>query len=188
MSATTTALASSSYCAFVVRVSKPTGLPNANVPVGVVQDDTQIATIWTDASGTAKLCDVSVRPVDIVIGTQDCGLVVIKGVRLAWPETRNLFAVYDQKYCNELTLADHCLLLLRVQDKEGNLLPGALFSSGLRRPEFSDRFGRIFASIRSGQILEGTITKEGLDPIHISEQCPKGEENDAERKVVMQRR
>src|SRR5260370_42578537 len=86
------------YCAYEVRVSKPSGGTFANVPVGMVERGIQIATAWTTANGTAKFCDAPFHVVDIVVGMSACGygLVLVKNVKPTWPTTRRVLVTYAQ--------------------------------------------------------------------------------------------
>lgn len=176
------------YCAYEVKVSRPLGDPFSNVPVGLVEKGTQVATVVSDAHGTARFCDAPLHAVDIVVGTQGCGVVVVKGIKPTWPATRDVFVTYDETHCRELVPADQCLVLLRVRNEDGHPLAGALLKSGQAEQDMSDIFGRIFSSIRSGEKLQGTLTHKGLEPAHISEQCISGDERDLELKVVLHRR
>jgi hypothetical protein len=66
------------YCAYEVRVNKPSGLPFANTPVGIVDKGTQIGTGTTDANGVARLCDAPVHKIDIAVGTVGQGLTIVR--------------------------------------------------------------------------------------------------------------
>jgi hypothetical protein len=180
-------MGASSYCAFAVKVRKPSGVPFNNVPVGMVEKGTQGATVWTDANGTARFCDAPLHAVDIVVGTQ-CGIVLVKSVKPTWPATRDIFVTYDDTYCNEFTFPDHCQVLLRIQDEDGRPLIGAKFESGRSERGVSDVFGRIFASIKSGEKLEGVLMNEGRETVRISERCVQDDEHDVELKIVLHKR
>ena len=183
----TTAMGAPSYCAFDMKVSKPSGAPFANVPGGMVEKGIQVATVVTDANGKASFCDAPLHAVDIVIGTQDCGVVLVRGVKPTWPVTREIFVTYDRAHCGELVFPDHCQVLLRIKDEEGRPLAGTEFGSGRSERDVSDVFGRIFRSIRSGEKLEGVLRKEGREPVHISERCVQEDERDVERDVVLRK-
>jgi hypothetical protein len=181
------AIGAPSYCAFEVKVRKPSGVPFANVPVGIVEKGTQVATVVTDARGSAKFCDAPLQAVDIVVGTY-CGGVLVKNVRPKWPTTRDIFVTYDGPYCAEVVFPDHCQVLLRVHDEEGRPVAGAHFDSVPSEREASDAFGRIFRLLKSGEKLEGILTKEGCVPARVSERCVRDNEHDVELNVVLRKR
>jgi hypothetical protein len=180
--------AESTYCAFEVRVSKPSGVPFAKVPVGLVQRGTQFATVFTDAKGLARICDAPLHAIDIVVGGDLCGLVLVKNVKPTWPTTRQVFVTYVEEGCPHFTFPDHCQALLQIEDEKGKSLAGARFEGRPAVPGVSDVFGRFFRTLKRGEKLEGTVTKEGYEPARVSEQClPEGEDT-VEAKVVLHKR
>ncbi len=66
------------YCSFEVKVSKPSGVPFAKVPVALVENRTQFGTVFTDANGLARICDAPLHRVDIVVGIDLCGMVLVE--------------------------------------------------------------------------------------------------------------
>jgi len=182
------AMVASPYCAYEVKVRNPSGIPFANVPVGMVEHGAQRATALTDSSGLAKFCDAPLQPVDFVTGTLDCGVVLVKGVKPTWPETREILVTYDKAHCGgELTFPNSCRILLRVHDEQGRPLGGAAFDFGPSERSISDAFGRIFRSVKSGENLDGVIKLEGRMPAPISERCIRGNERDVEQTVVLRK-
>jgi hypothetical protein len=176
------------YCAFEVRVSKPSGAPFAKVPVGLVQSGTQFATVFTDAKGLARICDAPLHAVDIVVGGDVCGLVLVKNVRPTWFTTRQVFVTYAEEECSHFWFPDHCRALLRIEDERGQPLSGARFDGRPSGPGVSDVFGRLFRSLKRGEKLEGTVTKNGYEQAHVSEEClPEGEDT-VETRVVLPKR
>jgi hypothetical protein len=121
------AASESTYCAFEVKVNAPTGLPLAKIPVGLAKAGTQFSTAFTDTSGTARICDAPLSAVDIVVGGDVCGLVLVKKVRPTWPTTRQVFVTYTEEDCPHFIFADHCQALLRAEDERGRPLAGARF-------------------------------------------------------------
>src|SRR5580658_7426226 len=79
-----------SYCAYRVKVSDPQGAPVARVATVVIASGSPIAEKLTDKDGTAEFCDAPLRPVDISVGFAGCGLVINKGVKPRWLQTREL--------------------------------------------------------------------------------------------------
>ena len=176
------------YCAFEVKVTKPSGVPFPNIAVGMVDKGTQVATAVTNSAGVSQFCDAPLHAVDIVVGVQACGVVLVQHVTPEWPVTRNVFVIYDETHCSELVLKDRCQVLLRIQDEEGHPLAGTQFDSGRSERDASDVFGRIFRTIKSGEKLEGVLTKEGRRSALISQSCIRGDERDLELKVVLNKR
>jgi hypothetical protein len=114
----------STYCAFEVRVSKPSRAPFAKVPVGLVERGKEFATVFTDAKGLARICDAPLHALDIVVGGDVCGLVLVKRIR---PTTRQVFVTYEQEGCSHFTFPDHCQALLYIEDEKGQPLAGVRF-------------------------------------------------------------
>ena len=151
----------------------------------MVEHETQRATVFTDTSGLAKFCDAPLHPVDFVVGTQDCGVVLVKGVKPTWPLMREIFVTYDKAHCGgEFIFPNSCQVLLRIHDEDGRPLAGAAFDSGLSERAISDDLGRIFRSIKSGEDLDGILKTVGREPTHILERCVRGDERDIELNVV----
>jgi hypothetical protein len=180
----TAILGAPSYCAYAVNVRTPSGTTLPNVPVGMIERGTQIHTEITDASGSARFCDAPLHPVDLVVGTLDCAVVLVKGVKPTWPETREIDVIYDTGHCGELSFPTSCLVLLRVHNEQGVPVAGAELGSG----EVSDASGRIFRLIKQGESLTGTLTKEGYEKAHISAPCIRGDERNVEKKIVLLKR
>ena len=183
-----TALATgeTSYCSFEVKVSTPAREPVPNVAVSLIRNlQTTLSNTTTDVRGIARFCDAPLGVLDIGVGFDICGLVLVRHVKATWPETLKLFVTYVETPCDHFTFPDQCLVLLRIHDEAGHPVAGARFDSGLSKPDISDAFGRIFRSIKSGEKLEGVLTKDGRKPAHISETCVRQDERDAERKVVL---
>ena len=89
-----------SYCAFEVRVTRPSRAPVVNVPVYLVRDRATIADTTTDVNGLAKLCDAPLKPVDIAVGFDVCGSVVVRDIEATWPAMRQIFVTYMETPCN----------------------------------------------------------------------------------------
>jgi hypothetical protein len=186
------AAAQGSYCSFEVVVRDASGLPVAGVPVGIVEHGSQSATTWTDTMGIAKLCDGSFRAIDIVIGANSCasGIVHIKNVRPTWPRTRSVLAVFSPDPCDGIDLPNRCQLLLRIQDERGQPLLGAELEhpSASPRPDSSDEFGRMFASLKRGESFAGLVTRVGYKPEKIAAECGEGGTSIIEKKVTLKQK
>jgi hypothetical protein len=117
----------STYCAFEIRVRAPSGAPVANIPAGIVDGGVQAATVLTNREGVARICDVPLHRVDVAVGIDLCGLVLIKNVTSTWPNTRQIFATYVPETCPHLVFSRHCQALLRVINDEGRPLARARF-------------------------------------------------------------
>ena len=178
------------YCAYEVKVKKPSGRPFANTPVGVVDQGVQISTAVTDATGVARLCDAPMHRVDIVVGAIGAGLILVKGVKPTWPELRRIVVIRDDRHWDEFTFPDECQVLLRVEDKSGAPIAGAQLDdqswSGRAPNVASDSFGRLFRKLKSGEALDGLIRSQGRIPGHVSAKCIPGSEGEVELKVVLE--
>jgi hypothetical protein len=184
------AAAEPTYCAFEVKVSGPSGTPLAKVPVLMLRRDTTVfAETTTTKDGTARLCDAPLDPVDIVVGFDMCGSVVVRVLKPTWPKIRRVFVTYLQTFCDHLPSDNYCQVLLRVHDEKGRPVAGARFEgSPSDVSDVSDIFGRLFRLVRPGEKLEGVVTKDGRQSDRVSEQCIAYDEHDAELKVVLRNR
>jgi hypothetical protein len=102
------AAAQSTYCAFEVKVSTPSGAPRSKVPVLLIREHkTTFSETNTDASGLARLCDAPLEAVDIVVGFDVCGLVSVRNLHSMWPETKRIFVTFEENPCDHFNLAAH---------------------------------------------------------------------------------
>jgi hypothetical protein len=179
-----------SFCAYEVKVLTASGRPFPRTTVGVIENDTQTGWALTDEAGVARLCDVPIHKVDIVVGAVNCGLVLLKGIRPTWPVTRKISVIRDTTDCTEWTFASACQVLVRVHDEAGKPVAGARFRyrDETNRPArlISDSIGRLFWKLRSGETLEG-IVSAGPDSAVVSQTCVRGNEEDIETSVVLKR-
>jgi hypothetical protein len=164
------------YCAFEVRVRKPSGTPFAKVSVAMVERGGEsgagaLTETQTDATGKATLCDAPLHPVDIIVGLDVCGAVWVRGVRAVWPTTRQIVVTYDGDSCHDFAFSDHCQALLRIQDDGGRPVVGAQFNASPSEQSRSDVFGRLFRSLKNGENLSGVVFKDGYEPAQVSEAC-----------------
>jgi hypothetical protein len=88
-------LAGAPYCAFEVKVMKPSGAPNPNIPVLMVQEGRQTFETKSDANGIARICDAPLGYVDIAAGLDVCGLVTVKDVTPEWLTTVRVFITFE---------------------------------------------------------------------------------------------
>jgi len=183
------AAAESNYCAFEVKVSEPSGAAAAGVPVLMFRKgEIMFSETTTDKSGVARLCDAPLAPVNIVVGFDMCGSVVVRVMRQTWPETQTVFVTYARTFCAHVPIQDRCQVLLRIQDEKGRPLAGARLEGApatSSESDVSDVFGRLFRSIKAGEKLEGAVVKEGWRPARVSHACIEHDEDDIELKVVL---
>jgi len=181
------AVGESNYCAFQIRVSSPAGNPLAEIPVVLgKQNKTTYSETATDSVGIARICDAPMEPVDLVVGLDLCGSVVVRSVKARWPKTQEVFVTYVKTYCDHMAVSQSSQVLLRVQDEMGLPVVGARFEgvlAGDSGSAMSDSLGRIFRVVKRNQRLEGRVTKAGRSsgPISLSV------EDDVELKVVLKR-
>jgi hypothetical protein len=184
-------MAETNYCAFEVKVTRPSGKPVAKVPVYLMRDQRIIANAATDEIGIARICDAPLTTLNIGVGSDVCGSVLIRAVKATWPEVQRIFVTYNQVPCHHFTFEDRCQVLLRIQDQEGTAIVGARFDGKPSAPsglDMSDSYGRLFRHVKEGERLEGIVRKEGYEAGHVSEQCLQQGEHDIELKVLMQKR
>jgi len=175
------------YCAFEVKVSAPSGVPIDKVPVVMIRGDrTTFFETATTANGVARICDAPLESVDIVVGFDVCGSVLIRDLKPSWPKTQRVFVTYVRTFCDHFGIAPGCQVLLRVQDGEGRPVAGARFDgepSGTPGSHVSDALGRLFRSLKRREKLEGVVVREGSEPARISVQCL----DDVELKVILRK-
>ena len=177
------------YCAFEVKVTDPSGAAVAQVPVALHrQRGVVLAETTTDANGVARLCDAPLGAVEIVVGFDICGLVLVRDVKAEWPATRRVYVTYEKVPCPHFVYADTCLVLIRVRDERGEPLAAARIDRRAPTPGvgsgLSDAFGRLFLSVKRGEKVEGVITKEGYESGRFSEVCT----DDIESKVALRKK
>ena len=183
-------IARASYCAYEVTVSKPDGAPAANVPVAIVREGRQLRETRTDGRGVARLCDAPLTSVDVVVGVDLCGSVLVRQILPMWPDMRRVFVTYERETCREGQFSDHCLALVRVTAEDGSPVSGALLGSdgaGASASVQTDAFGRLFIRVGRGETFTGNITKEGRKATRISERCARFGEDLIEDVVIMQK-
>src|SRR5258706_13994254 len=89
------AVAQDTYCAFEVSVHSPTGTPVSNLPVALIRArTTTFSQTTTDAAGLARLCDAPLEYMDVIVGRDVCGLVMVRHRQPTWPEIRRVYVTY----------------------------------------------------------------------------------------------
>ena len=164
-----------SFCAFRVEVKTPAGAP---------LEKQVYAQAVTGKEGSAKLCDAPFEPVDVLVGFDICGSVLVRNLSPTWPETRNVSVTYADAPCDHFGVSQTCRMLIRILDEAGKPVEGALFSGtpyGSEGQSTSDRYGRIFRTMLRQQKIEGFVAKEGRQPARVSSICA----SDAELKVSL---
>ena len=156
-----TATGGTNYCAFEIRVRKPSGTPFAKVPVAIIYKGTQIAEARTDASGTARLCDAPLGVVDIAVGFDVCGS----------------------------QLEDVLLRVADNQGRPvAGVRFGAAASWTASESGLSDSFGRLFLSLKGEEKVRGLVTKRGYEPASVSQTCHPHVDPKMEIKIVLRKR
>jgi hypothetical protein len=177
------------YCAFQVKVTTPSGAPVARVPVAMILSNrTTRAETTTNSTGIARLCDAPIEAVDIVVGVDLCGSVLVRQVKAEWPSTREVFVTYVTTFCDHVGVAGDCQVVARIYDEGAHPLAGAKFAPRGSPPKAesgaSDSLGRLFLSVKRAEKVEGTILKEGYGPVDFSSVCT----DDIEPKIVLRKR
>ena len=81
----------------------------------------------TDAKGVARICDAPLESVDIAVGFDACGLVMVRSLHPKWPDTIKLFVTFEDNPCEHFALSEFCQVLVRVKDPTGKPIPGVRF-------------------------------------------------------------
>jgi len=175
------------YCAFEVKVVTPSGVPAPRVPVLLIRHHTTTyAETTTSSNGLARLCDAPLESVDIAVGFDICGSVVVRNLSPSWPETHHVYVTYAPSPCDHFATSGRCRILMRVQDVAGQPVGRAQFrglSSGVSVHGTSDQFGRMFFSFARDETVKGLITNDGDLPENVSVQC----RDDVEVRVTMRK-
>jgi hypothetical protein len=175
------------YCAFEVNVRAPDGRPIAKLPVALIRNDkTTFSESTTDAKGVARICDAPLEYVDILVGSDICGSVMVRHLPPNWPESRRVYITYADTPCNHFIVPPTCRVVLRIQDESGRAIVGARLDakrSSTPISAASDVFGRLFSSVRRGDVLEGVVVKGDLHSAPISQNCMDVE--NVELKIVL---
>ena len=176
------------YCAFEVKVSTPSGEPFPDVPAAIVGAGGKEfgSEARTDKNGVVRFCDAPMQRVDIIVGFDRCGAVMIRQVKPPWLRTAHFSVIYARRTCGEFIVPSDCHVLLRVVDEKDRPVIGAHLDTG-PGGEPSDVYGRLFRSLKESEKLEGVVTKDGYEPMRISEQCTHEDDHDIEEKVVMRK-
>ncbi|MGJ5814376.1 hypothetical protein [Paludibaculum fermentans] len=190
------AQASDSYCAFEVVVRSPAGsLLEEQGVEGVDEDGSVFGVALTDKRGVARLCDAPARLIQIRVGGNRCSAVTVRYLKRYWLRTRQVFVTYENCAGEEWAIPFSCRLTIRVRDEsasgnavEGVHLHGLNVSTAAPEPKESDRFGRIFQSVKFGAKSSGWLEKDGYFPLAIAEGCGPGEGVEKDVTVVMLRR
>lgn len=185
-----------SYCAFEVVVRSPAGSPIMQQAVEGLDENGKVFGIaLTDDRGAARLCDAPPRLIQIRVGGNLCGAVTVRYLTRYWQRTRHVFVTYENCAGEEWAIPFNCRLTIRVKDEnangsalEGVRLHGLGDSSAAPSPRESDRYGRIFHSVKFGPTYSGWLEKDGYFPLSIAEGCGPGEGAGKEVTVVMLRR
>lgn len=175
------------YCAFEVVVRNPSGQAISGVPVALVlKHQTSVSETTTNEKGVARLCDSPLEPVDVVVGHDICGSVLVRNLESTWPRTARVFVTYVPNVCDHMAVVLQQRLLLRVLDEDGHPLSGARFDGhfGQGTPGASDVFGRIHGVVMREDKVEGFVLKEGFQPTRVSEVC----RGDLELKIVLRKK
>jgi hypothetical protein len=118
----------------------------------------------TNHNGKASICDAPNEPIDIVVGRDICGSVIVNDLRYEWPTTHTVFVTYQDEPCDHLALGKEARVLLRILDNTGRPVRGAIFKGRAvgRIDEESDELGRLFIIAQRGSRVEGVVEKDGM--------------------------
>lgn len=178
--------AQTSFCAFKVQVTTPSGAPVSKIPVLlIVKPTTVFAQGVTDAAGVIELCDAPIGALDIVVGRDVCGAVRVGNLHIAWPGQQVVHVAYADHPCDHFSVSPECLVLLRIRADDGAPIAGASLDQGPGvAPGSSDTYGRIFRLLSKGDRLEGSIVKSGYVSAQFSEVCT----DNMERPILLRKR
>jgi hypothetical protein len=179
------------YCAFEVTVRSSAEAPVRGVGVWLLRADGSVySRVQADARGVARLCDAPPGLVDIQVGGNLCGAVIVKYLRPLWLETRHLRLHYDG--CHEdFEVTSGCYYVVRVLDSGDRAVEGAHLIGAVpgQDPELdaTDKFGRLFRFVPWGRSLEGEIAKEGYTTEKVLLNCRSGDDPYPEPAITLRR-
>jgi hypothetical protein len=147
----------------------------------------------SDSEGIARICDVPrFTRVDINVGNGPCGNVTVRNLYPLWLITFRVSVTYELCAGHDLFLAPLCHLVVRVRDQRGKPLPDA----GLTLPSkpehdegtlISDRYGRIFRVIHRGEMLRGSLEKQGYAAAQVAFECTRLSDAENEQIIVLKK-
>jgi hypothetical protein len=181
-----------SYCAFEVAVKSSSQVPVPDIGVWLLQADGSVySKTQANERGVARLCDAPSTLVDIQVGANLCGAVIVKYLRPRWLETRHVLIHYD-RCLDDFAVSSGCYMVLRVRDDTGRPVVGAHLT---QRPpthdtqiDPSDTFGRLFKFVPWGKSLVGTVEKDGYAATEVFQTCQSRDDPNSEFVVTLHKR
>ena len=186
-----TLMAQEVYCALEVTVVSAAGTPVSRTSVLMVDQKGNIfSTSTTDEKGIVRFCDVPSGLIDLQVGGNRCGAVVVRYLRPYWMRTKHVSIVYEDCGGEDHMPPGGCLLTVRVQNENHLPLPGVRFEDQSEHrssptQQIADEFGRIFRSLAWGETLAGSLAKDGYASKTIDEPCKRGEPYRRERVILL---
>lgn len=183
----------SEYCAFEVIIRTSRGEPVRYARV-VLFDNTgaAFASAVVNEEGIARICDAPPGLLRLSVGGTLCGTASVGQITRYWMQTRKVTITFDNCSGEDLVPMAGCMLTIRAKAKSGAILEGATF---LKSREYvgwagktlvSDRWGRIFQSVKFRELLAGSIQKAGYLSQEISVQCTREPPLDRDITVVLE--
>lgn len=183
----------SEYCAFEVTIRTSRGEPVRYARV-ILFDDTgaAYASSVVNEEGIARICDAPPGLVRLSVGGTLCGTASVGQIKRYWMQTRKVVITFDNCSGEELVPRTGCMLTIRVKGNNGVILEGAKFLENKKYVEgagqtlVGDRWGRIFQSLKFGELLAGSIQKEGYLAKEIAVACTREPPLDRDIIVVLE--
>lgn len=170
------------FCSLTVLVRSPKGSPIGGVPVEAIESQTGRALrTRSDDRGESLLCDLSVLPVRIVVGTPNCLQVEASSFPIFWG--KNYASVpYDTgaNMCQvDLPKDANCRIAMRVLDQGGKAVPAALITFDSIPPQQGtptqrrrvDEYGRVLLIPQFGVTVNGWAEAPGFQKTAFRVEC-----------------
>jgi hypothetical protein len=170
----------------VVRDYADNPLDREDVPVKAIVEGHVVAEA-SSIRGVAALCDVGIRPFDLVVGREIGGQVTIKALQV---QVRPLLVPVYYRSCHAFPVHGGCRVLLRIEDFSGHRLAGAELQVSKRTsPLQALSDGRWEFSVpyqTDPQRIIVEVAKPGFETARESLECSPGR-TEAERTIVLKR-
>ena len=164
------------HCDLKLHVSTSDGKPAANLEVTVSWHNGQEKAIGRIAAdGAVPFCDLPARIVDVSVNGP-CDEVIVRRQPLRWLEEVEIYLTYPSCDRYHWVWDNGCRLMLRVarlgQPVEGvSITDSDAVIDSSSGPNSSDKYGRIYKTLRFNSIFDVELTKVGFKPLRVVQNC-----------------
>lgn len=177
---------SADFCSLRAIITDGDGHP-ASAPVFAVDSAGRRYLGKEVIKGLVEICDLGLKPVELVVGADDVAQVVVRKLYPFWGYTLEVKVTY-QPYRLSHSHDPSCSRLVRVADERGAPISNATVSIG-RQDHRSDKYGRVLVTIAYDADPASIVSAPGFrtTPLEIS-RCGLKFELVDEQDVILRRR